>query len=116
MYGALLGSLKTIVPRISDPLANQWTKGVARVVKYLQELDASGRQFAELERDEIAALLGHRPEGLVDGRLRLADAARAGQVADDAYVRYFWNKVMRDNHLMRHASGALHERTWPPVV
>jgi hypothetical protein len=115
-YAAVLGSLRTIVPRIADPLASQWTKGVARVVKYLQDLDASGRQFAELETDEIASLLGHRPDSLRQGREDLADAARAGKVGDDAYVRYMWHKVLRDDHLMRHASGALHDRTWPAVV
>jgi aminoglycoside phosphotransferase (APT) family kinase protein len=112
-YAAVLGSLRTIVPRISDPLASQWTKGVARVVKYLQDLDAAGRQFAELERDDIAALVGHRPDHLAKGRLDLAEAARAGKVSDEDYVRYMWNKVLRDDHLMRHASGALHQRTWP---
>jgi aminoglycoside phosphotransferase (APT) family kinase protein len=115
-YAVVLGSLRTIVPRISDPLASQWTKGVARVVKYLQDLDASGREFAELERDDIASLLGRRPEHLQEGRDDLAQAARAGKVSDEDYVRYMWRKVLRDDHLMRHASGALHERTWPPLV
>jgi aminoglycoside phosphotransferase len=116
MYNTVLGSLRTITPRISDPLANQWTKGVARVVKYLQDIDASGRLFADLERDEITGLLGYRPDTLESGRLELAEAARAGKVSDEDYVGYLWNKVMRDDHLMRHASGALHERSWPPVV
>ena len=116
LYGTVLGSLQTIVPRISDPLANQWTKGVARVVKYLQDLDASGREFNALEGDEIAALLGHGSVSLAQGRKELAEAARTGQVTDEDYVRYLWHKVQRDDHLMRHASGALHERTWPPVV
>jgi aminoglycoside phosphotransferase (APT) family kinase protein len=115
-YATVLGSLRTIVPRIADPLASQWTKGVARVVKYLQDLDASGRQFAALEADEIASLLGHRPDTLQQGRDDLADAARAGKVSDEAYVAYLWHKVIRDDHLLRHASGALHERTWPAVV
>ena len=78
LYATVLGSLQTIVPRIADPLANQWTKGVARVVKYLQDLDASGREFNALERDEIAALLGHRSDTLVQGREELAEAARSG--------------------------------------
>ncbi len=116
MYATVLGSLRTITPRISDPLANQWTKGVARVVKYLQDIDASGRLFADLEGDEIATLLGYRPDSMEAGRLELAEAARAGKVSDEDYVRYLWHKVMRDDHLMRHASGALHERSWPPVV
>ena len=115
MYETVLGSLRTIVPRISDPLASQWTKGVARVVKYLQDLDASGRDFAEVEADEIASLLGDRPTSLPEGRAKLADAARAGKVTDDDYVRYMWNKVLRDDHLMRNASGALHQRHWPPL-
>jgi thiamine kinase-like enzyme len=116
LYPTVLGSIQTIVPRISDPLASQWTKGVARVVKYLQELDASGRDYAELEADEIAGLLSYRPANLAQGRAALADAARAGRVNDDDYVRYMWHKVMRDDHLMRYASGALHERSWPPVI
>jgi hypothetical protein len=116
MYATVLGSLRTITPRISDPLANQWTKGVARVVKYLQDIDASGRLFADLEGNEIATLLGYRPDSMEAGRLELAEAARAGKVSDEDYVRYLWHKVMRDDHLMRHASGALHERSWPPVV
>jgi prepilin-type processing-associated H-X9-DG protein len=116
LYATVLGSLRTITPRISDPLANQWTRGVARVVKYLQDLDAAGRQFAELERQDIAALLGRWPDHVTEGRADLAEAARAGKVSDEEYVRYLWHKVLRDDHLMRHASGALHERTWPPVV
>ena len=116
LYATTLGSLRTIVPRIEDPLAAQWTKGVARVVKYLQDLDASGRDFAELEREEIGALLGRRPGRLDDARAELAAAVRAGKVTDEDYVRYLWHKVLRDDHLMRHASGALHERTWPPLT
>jgi aminoglycoside phosphotransferase len=115
LYATVLGSLRTVVPRISDPLASQWTKGVARVVKYLQDLDASGRQFADLEQEEIATLLGRTPDGLTAGRTELAEAARSGRVSDQQYVRYLWHKVIRDDHLMRNASGALHERTWPPL-
>jgi aminoglycoside phosphotransferase (APT) family kinase protein len=115
LYPTVLGSLQTIVPRIGDPVANQWTKGVARVVKYLQDLDASGREFNELEQDEISVLLGYRPDSLAEGRADLAEEARAGKVSDEDYVRYLWHKVLRDDHLMRHASGALHERSWPPV-
>ena len=116
MYDTVLGSLRTIVPRIADPLASQWTKGVARVVKYLQDLDASGRDFAELEMQEITSLLGQRPADLGGGRAELAEAARSGRVGDDDYVLYMWNKVLRDDHLMRHASGALHTRHWPPLT
>ena len=82
----------------------------------MQELDLSGRSFAELERDDIATVLGHASATLEEARAELADAARAGKVAEDDYVRVLWNKVLRDDHLLRTASGALHERTWPPLV
>lgn len=116
LFDEVLDSLQTIVPRVADPLASQWTKGLARAVKYLQELDLSGRDFAELERADIAAVLGRSPATLTQGRAALAAAAHAGKVADEDYVRVLWNKVLRDDHLLRTASGALHDRTWPPLT
>lgn len=115
-YDEILGSLLTIVPRISDPLASQWSKGLARMVKYLQEIDLCGRDYDDLARADLAALLGHGVSSLADARAEAAAAARAGTVTDADYVRVLWNKVMRDDHLMRTASGALHTRTWPPLV
>ena len=64
----------------------------------------------------MSSLLGHRPATLPEGRAELADAVRTGRVPDADYVRYMWNKVLRDDHLMRNASGALHLRHWPPLV
>ncbi|TQM11306.1 phosphotransferase family protein [Pseudonocardia kunmingensis] len=114
-YGEALAMLRTVTPRIEDPLAAQWTKGAARILRHLREQDRSGRQYAERERDEIAQLLGHAAESLPEGRAALAEASRSGRVPDEEYVRYLWNKVMREDHLMRTASGSLRERTWPPL-
>jgi aminoglycoside phosphotransferase (APT) family kinase protein len=114
-YDQVLGSLQTIVPRISDPLASQWSKGLARVVKYLKEIDLAGRDCDDVERGEIAALLGTPVDQLDAARTELARAVADRRVSDDDYVRYLWNKVLRDDHLMRTASGALHDRTWPEL-
>jgi aminoglycoside phosphotransferase (APT) family kinase protein len=116
LYDRTLENLQVIVPRIDDPLASQWTKGVARVVKYLKELDRSGRAFADAELAELGALLGFAPTSLADGRRALERATSEGAVADADYVRYLWHQVQRDDHLMRTASGVLHERTWPPLT
>jgi aminoglycoside phosphotransferase (APT) family kinase protein len=116
LYDATLDNLQVIVPRIDDPLASQWTKGVARVVKYLKELDRSGRAFAEAELDDIAALLGEHPATVREGRRALEHATVEGTVADEDYVRYLWRQVQRDDYLMRSASGALRDRTWPPLT
>jgi aminoglycoside phosphotransferase (APT) family kinase protein len=115
LYDATLDNLQVIVPRIDDRLASQWTKGVARVVKYLKELDRSGRAFAAAELDDLTALLGYCPDSVGAGRRALETAIADGTVADDAFVRYLWRQVQRDDHLMRTASGALSERTWPPL-
>jgi len=116
LYDATLNNLQVIVPRIADPLASQWTKGVARVVKYLKELDRSGRAFAAAELDDIAGLIGNEPSSLAEGRAALERATTEGAVADEDYVRYLWRQVQRDDFLMRTASGALRERTWPPLT
>ena len=46
--------LRTITPRIDDPLAGQWAKGVARILRYLQSIDANGGADAASELDELA--------------------------------------------------------------
>ena len=61
-------------------------------------------------------MLGSRPQSLKAGRAALAKAAADGKVDEIDYVRVLWNKTMRDDYLMRTASGALSKRTWPPVV
>jgi hypothetical protein len=114
-YDATLGALRRIVPRIDDPLASQWVKGIARMVKYLKELDQYGKTFERQELDDIAHLHGDVPEEIDAARRRLADAADAGTVTDDDYVRTAWRRVQRDNFLLRTASGALGERSWPPL-
>ncbi|HSS11870.1 MAG TPA: phosphotransferase family protein, partial [Acidimicrobiales bacterium] len=39
VYDDCLAALGTIVPRIEDLLAAQWSKGIARALKYLKEID-----------------------------------------------------------------------------
>jgi hypothetical protein len=115
-YGDALSMLLTITPRISDPLASQWTKGVARLVRYLRDADAVGRDYLELERSDIDGLLGSRESSLAQARDALEAANRAGTVSDEKFVSYLWNRTLREDLMMRNASGALGRRTWPPLV
>jgi aminoglycoside phosphotransferase (APT) family kinase protein len=115
LYDGALGMLRIAAPRIADPLAAQWTKGVARVLRYLRDVDAAGRAHVAVELDELAAELGTRPSTVTAGRELLDTAHRTGRLADESYVGHLWNRVMRDDELMRSASGALHERTWPAL-
>lgn len=116
VYDDVLGMLRTIAPRIEDPLAAQWTKGVARLVRYLKEVDAVGRTSAEQEVAELTQVLGGPPAPLEEARAALDRAYRSGQVPPSEYVRHLWTRVQREDHLMRTASGALRERSWPPLV
>ena len=115
-YGALLGQLRdVVVPRIGDPLARTRTKGFARVVKYLEQVDADGAFFAERELDDLAALLGTRPASVPEGRAAAARAARSGKLDDAEYLGCLWRRVARENELARPAMGVLADRHWPPV-
>jgi aminoglycoside phosphotransferase (APT) family kinase protein len=115
LYDDLLDNLSVIVPRIEDPLASQWTKGAARVVKYLKELDLNGRRFIDAEIDDVAGLVGSRADSAADARAALVSAVEGGTVSEEDYVRFMWRQVQRDDHLLRGASGRLRERTWPAL-
>src|SRR5690606_17263496 len=115
-YDEILGALLATTPRISDPLAAGWTKGVARVVRYLKETDRLGGWAVEAEREDLVALLGAAPEDLHAGRRALAERNQRGEISDEEYVAYRWRAVQREAHLARTASGALHHRTWPPLT
>lgn len=114
-YDDVLASLRTIAPRIDDPLAAQWTRGVARVVKMLQSADAFGRRFADLELDEIEQATGHRHDSVADARSALDAAVRSESITHQSYLAMVWNRIHRDDELAASASGALHHRTWPPL-
>jgi aminoglycoside phosphotransferase (APT) family kinase protein len=116
LYDAVLAQLRgVIVPRITDPLAQTRAKGIARVVKYLRDVDRYGAGAANAELDDIVALLDDRPASLAEARRALTDAARRGTVDDRDYLRILWRRAIRDNELLRSASGALADRHWPPL-
>jgi aminoglycoside phosphotransferase (APT) family kinase protein len=115
VYDACLTALQTIVPRISDPLASQWSKGLARALKYLKEVDRSGAAFGEAELDDLGSLLGRRPTSLEAGRGELVGAVRRGAVGSEDFICYLWRRTQRDDYLMRTASGVLRTRTWPEL-
>jgi len=116
MYGALLEQLRdVIVPRISDPLASTRSKGLARAIKYLEQVDAYGGFFEACERNDLTELLGHVPATLAEGRDQLAAAVRLQRLSDQAYLGYLWRRVARETELARPAMGVLADRHWPPL-
>jgi len=104
-----------MVPRIEDRTAASSAKAIARQLKYLRELDRNGELFARAETDDLGSLLGRAPGSLDEGRAALVDAVHDGSVPFEDYVGYHWRRLRRDDHLMRHASGAMFERGWPEL-
>jgi aminoglycoside phosphotransferase (APT) family kinase protein len=116
LYDAMLSQLKdVVVPRISDPLAAQRAKGLARIVKYLAAIDRDRAWYDERELDDLTYLLGSRPASLDEGRRAETEAVRRGDIADAAHLQFLWRRTARDDALMREASGALADRHWPPL-
>src|SRR5262249_12811907 len=96
IYDSCLAALQAIVPRIDDALGAQWSKGVARALKYLKEIDRSGPTFAAAELDDLTGLLGDRPASVATGRAAAAARIRSGTGDDRQYIQYLWRQVQRD--------------------
>ena len=116
MYDAVLTQLRdVIVPRTSDPLAAARGKGIARLIKYLAQVDRYGASYEADELDDLESLLGRRPESITAGRAAAADAVDAGAVSDVDYLRLLWRRVARETILARPSMGALADRHWPEL-
>jgi len=117
MYDAVLAQLRdVIVPRTSDPLASARGKGIARLVKYLAQVDTYGASYEVFELDDLEVLLGRRPESVALGRRAAADAVASGGVSDEAYLEVLWRRVARETELARPSMGTLADRHWPDLV
>jgi aminoglycoside phosphotransferase len=116
MYDHVLEQLRDMVPRIEDRTAANGAKAIARQLKYLRELDRNGELFDAQELDDLGRLLGERPVSAMEGRRALVDAVHGEAISFEAYLDYHWRRLRRDDHLMRHASGALYERGWPDLT
>ncbi len=116
MYGAVLSQLRdVIVPRVSDPLAAARSKGIARLIKYLDRVDTYGASYEVRELDDYEALLGRRPESVAAGRVAAAEAVTTGGVSEEDYLRTLWRRTARDTELARPSMGALADRHWPDL-
>lgn len=117
MYDAVLAQLReVIVPRVSDPLAAARSKGVARLIKYLGEVDRYGGLYEVNELDDDEALLGARPSSVMSGRAAVADGVTAGTVSEEDYLRTLSRRVARETELARTSMGVLADRHWPDLT
>jgi aminoglycoside phosphotransferase (APT) family kinase protein len=117
LYDAALAQLRqVIVPRSTDPFVVLRSKGLARILKFLQQADQLATIVDEQEIEDLAALLGERPASVRAGRQSLAAAVQeSGRLTDADVLRVFGRRVARETELMRPAMGALADRHFDPL-
>jgi hypothetical protein len=115
-FDGALHQLRTMVaPQLADPYVARRLKGVARVLKYLRELDRAGEGHTAAELDGLTALLGHRPASVPEGAAELLARVQARELGASDVLPYAAGQVQRRNQLMADAMGALATRHLPVI-
>jgi aminoglycoside phosphotransferase (APT) family kinase protein len=111
VYEVALRDLRdVVVPALDDPFAATRAKGIARLLKYLQAVDAAGPDHDASERAELAELLGGPVDDVEAGRRAVCAALADGALAAAAVLPYCLRQAARDTELMRGAMGVLADR------
>ena len=71
--------------------------------------------LAEIERDELAALLGRKPKSAADGLRKLDTAIRKGTLDDASTLRYLTRRAFRDEWLYAPAVALYPQRSWSAI-
>jgi aminoglycoside phosphotransferase (APT) family kinase protein len=80
---------------------------VLRLVTMVRNADSLDRPLAELELDDLATVLEHRPTTLAEGdRLLNALIQQEDPDRDADMVAYLWRRAVREESLLRGALGA----------
>ena len=116
VYDVALRDLReVVVPALDDPFAATRAKSLARLLKYLQAVEATGTELADAERSELADLLGWPVVDLEDARLELCAAIASGALTPEQVLPHCLAQAGRDTVLMRGAMGVLADRHVTPV-
>jgi len=106
---------EVITPHIQDSLAQQRIKGLARALKYLAE-SSRHRAFVDAaELAEIDAALGTAHVDAAQARAALATAVATHTIDPAVALHTVYLQVLRQNELLRSASGVLADRHYAPV-
>jgi prepilin-type processing-associated H-X9-DG protein len=117
LYDAMLTQIREIVvPRSTDAFVIQRAKGMARVLKHLQQVDRYGDEAAAGELADLRELLGNDVISIDDGRAELVKRLADSQVSDADALRYFGRRTSRRTELLRPAMGVLADRHFDPLA
>ena len=114
-YDGALAQLRDIVgPNVDDAFATQRLKSVARVLKYLREVDRVDAD-RDAELTDLTRLLGERPSSIEDGRRAVHDLVRSGALTAVDLIELAAADVARRQQVTAPAMGALAHRHLPPL-
>ena len=104
-----------IVPNIVDGFASRRAKGMARVIKYLREVDRLGAAARHAELADLSDLLGDGCGDPIASRGELCAAIAAETIPDERVLAYCQRQWARETQLLRPAMGALADRHYAPL-
>jgi hypothetical protein len=115
-YDVILDELRdVVVPAVADGFAARRAKGLARLVKYLREVDRLGGAAQRAELADLREVLGYECTDLESGRAELCAAIDAGTVDERRVLEYCHGVSARETQLLRPAMGALADRHYSPI-
>ena len=106
LEGVIISNLREeVLPAVDGDFPRHRLEHATLLVECLDLQKQISPQLADIELDEIAALIGHRSDTLEDGLMALDKAIQSGETEDEAeLLRYLARRAWRLEHL------------WKPVV
>ncbi|OYY88768.1 MAG: hypothetical protein B7Y45_14120 [Sphingomonas sp. 28-66-16] len=116
LYDFVIAGLRDdISSRSDDKHVAASSKNLAKIVKFLREIDRYGVILERSEMARLAAVLGDEPSSRNSGYLALSSAVSAGAIEFEVALRVFAEGARCDAILAASASGRIANRTWPDV-
>jgi hypothetical protein len=85
------------------------------MLKYLREMDRLGSAAEVADLDDLADLLGARPESVAQGIAEVLDRFGSDSIDVTSVVRVLHRRTLREMQILRPAMGVLAERTFDPL-
>lgn len=102
LYGALVEDLEhEQLPHQSDDYLAHRLRSTTFLAKHLRQLQRLGPLFEQQDLDEVAPILGFRPQGAAEARYRLEARVKEGLAEfDEPLIRYFYRYARRQELLL----------------
>jgi aminoglycoside phosphotransferase (APT) family kinase protein len=104
-----------VAPNVTGAFAQSRANDVEVLVRCMDRRRRYQAALADIERNELAELLGRRPKSAADGLRKLDNAIRKGTLDDADTLRYLTRRAYRDEWLYTPAVTLYPARNWSPI-